>query len=516
MKPDQELLEIIRAQHDAAVRHSGWQAGPERIFSLLQVPLQVRQRLSSLNGGADTPPWESVLALLIRWHHEIPTGEGTISEEDASEIGLAALTFARADSITLALRRNGYNVRKSDGSFVLRHRWNPAVEVADMLLEQAALPDIPGPTPEERDWVESSRAGRERPPDEVLAAAAERSARTIVAYRAASPEATLSDSFDLGDGLTVGHACEILAALMGLADLREYAARRWQRTETTLIQLPRLQLVELLDKLSPSCSTKHVATAVDRLTYRLGRTPRNSPLVEIGERIVVTPPLVSSRLVDPLLLRAAAYDPARFGPIGRQLGRQIQPWVDWFTRVPGVLVATEVKLIAAGGRTVGDFDIVAVDFASATVVCLEVKTPIEAWSSAEVGKSEDLASKGARQLADCRTQLASGEAAARFPTSWPDLDGCSWTWAVGMPHQLTLQASPVPDMAVTTLRYLLSLGTPPNLSAIARVLRDPPLPEVGVHFAVKPITFHLDKQKIRVDSLAVRRDVPFAPVYPSQ
>jgi hypothetical protein len=71
---------------------------------------------------------------------------------------------------------------------------------------------------------------------------------------------------------------------------------------------------------------------------------------------------------------------ARFGPIGHQLGRQATGWAQWLARIPGVLVAEEVKLFTPDGRQAGDLDIVAVDPAEQLVLCMEIKSPIDAWS----------------------------------------------------------------------------------------------------------------------------------------
>ena len=458
---------------------------------------------------------ESVLGLLIRWHHDIPAGDGDLTEDDACEVIRSALVVARLEPIGNTIRQGGYRVRKSADRFVVSHRWDPAPEVVDMLLENAHLPRPPSPGPAEQEWVTSLTASRRRPPHAVLRAAVERAAAAITALRITHPEGPLPPDFDLGDGLIVADAVVVLAALAGLAELRQNAADHRKRTETTLLHSPRPALVDLVCELAPSIGRAAVETLLDRLTYAPGRSVRNSPLVDLDGVVLLCPPLLSPRLIDPLVLRSAAYDPKRFGSVGRRMGQQVQGWTDWLTAVPDALVATGVKLVAADGRTAGDLDLVAVDPTAGVVVCLEIKTPIDAWNWTEVNKSEDILAAGIRQLAKRRRQLEDGIAMARFPRHWLDLRGFTWTWAVGLPQQLCLRPSPEPDIRGTSLRYLLSLGTPPDLATVARVMRDPPMPVRDTHFSIKAITIELDRAEIRVDALAVHPETPFEPAFPA-
>lgn len=286
-------------------------------------------------------------------------------------------------------------------------------------------------------------------------------------------------SFPLGNGLTIGHAIEVLAGIMGLADLCQFTASSKKRTETTLAHFPWNELIDLIHELAPSCELDQVDDLVGRLTYKPGRLTRNSPLVRLGDVIIVCPPLIGSRLIDPILLRSAGYDPVLFGPIGHQLGRQANRWARWLATIPGVLVAEEVKMFTPDGRQAGDLDIIAVDPIEKTVLCMEIKSPIDAWSLSEVDKTEKQMAAGCQQLAKRRHQIAENLAYARFPPNWPDLTGFTWTWAVGLPQQLCLRPPPEPGIHATSLRFALGLGAPPNLAAVVRTLRDPVLPESG-------------------------------------
>lgn len=108
-------------------------------------------------------PWESVLAQIITWHHEIPVGKGPCEDVEAADICLAALEATRLDNLRGTLRAGGYEVRRRGNAFRIRHRWNPAVEAADAFLEHATTPaNLPGITSVERAWIRSRpRASRE-------------------------------------------------------------------------------------------------------------------------------------------------------------------------------------------------------------------------------------------------------------------------------------------------------------------------------------------------------------------
>jgi len=138
-----ELLDLIERRRRAVRDLPGWQTGPERVLTLLQLATRLRA-MEFARGLATDVPWESVLAQIITWHHEIPLGEGPCRDGDAMDICLAALEAARLDNLHGTVRAVGYVVRRRGDAFRIRHRWNPAVEAADTFLEHATAPaDLP-------------------------------------------------------------------------------------------------------------------------------------------------------------------------------------------------------------------------------------------------------------------------------------------------------------------------------------------------------------------------------------
>lgn len=513
MTSEDELLSLVASQRQKVAEHPGWQAGPERILTLLQTATKLRQ-FERTNLGKELPSWETVLGLLITWHHEFPAATaGSVSEQHAYDLVLAAARLARLEGLELSSRVNAYRVRKRRETFVLTHRWDPALEVADAILERRTAPShLPDLTDIEREWLAAKTpASRELPPLEVLRAAAGRARDAIGLWREHQPEGALPLSFSLGDGLTVGDAINVLAGLMGFADLCIAAADSQKRTETTLATLSTTSFAGLLAKLAPNCERAQVGNLIERLIYARGRSPRNSPIVRVGESILICPPLISARLIDPIVLRSAGYDPSKFGPIGKNLGGLATRWAEWLRQVPGALVAERVTVVTPEGRQAGDLDVLAIDQTRKVAICLEIKWPVDAWSLTEVMKIEDWTTKASVQLAQVRRKLSCRSATAKTPKNWPDISDFAWTWAVGIPRQLSMRPLPEPDVHTTSLRYLMAMQTPTSLVDVVHALRHPDLPIEGKHFNIERLTISLDRAEIHVDALEIDSTAPWIP-----
>ncbi|MED7950719.1 hypothetical protein [Streptomyces sp. BE303] len=504
MTPEEELLDAITYRRRQVRDNPAWNSGPDRIYVLLRTA--TRLRAMEITAGLDTDvPWESVLAQLISWHHELPFGDDECSEKAALEIALAAADISRLASLETSIRAGAYEVRRSRNIFRVRHRWDPAVEVADIHLERRATPRaVPDPSEIELRWISTrpvdSRGG---PPIEVLAAAVERAAAEIAAYRQAVPEGHLPDSFALGDGLTVGGMARVMAVLMGLASLCEHTAIRLSRLESTLAHMPLARLHAVLAELCPTVPEEQRILTVERLIFRPGRSSRTSPLVQHGEQIILCPPLLTPRTIDPIVLRSAASDFRRFGPVGRELGERAVAWTEWLGGVPGALVADQVPAYRTDGKLAGDLDVIAVDPVRRVGLCVEIKWPIDAVTSTEVVKIENWATSAARQLDRLRGELRSNMATVDLPVGWPPFDGIDWTWCVGTPQQLCLRPLPVPDMFSTSLRYLHGLGRPSALPQVVDILRKPVLPSEGVHFQITRKTIRIGPRLVHLDTIGM-------------
>ncbi|MFJ8059972.1 hypothetical protein [Streptomyces sp. NPDC096142] len=507
MKPDLDLLNAVSYERARVRAHPAWQSGPERIYDLLRTATRLRA-MEFTAGMTSDLPWESVLAQLAVWHHEFPLGTGPCSESDATEVTALAAAAHHLDLLESGVRTGAYQVRLTGGGFRVRHSWDTSVEVADMLLAEAALPtQLPKLSETERRWI-STRSGSSRkgPPFEVLRAAVDRAAETIEAYRKAVPEGQVPDTFPLGEGMTAGDMVQVLSVIMAVASLCEETAHRLSRLETTLAHMPVSQLMALLVEMCPTVSEAHLALAVERLTYRAGRSCRTSPLVQHGETVIICPPLVTPRAVDPIMLRSAAHDSRGFGRVGREQGDRATAWAEWLRTTPGAVVAERVPATREDGRPAGDLDVVVVDPDKRVGLCLEIKWPIEALSLPEAMKVENWVSSAARQLDRLKAELRAGTATARLPGGWPRFESIDWTWCVGTPQQLYLRPLPAPEMHATSLRYVQALGTPPDLGTLVGTLVRPDLPTQGVHYEVARRSFPVGRRQVHLDVLGVTAD----------
>ncbi|WP_428814847.1 hypothetical protein SALCHL_002804 [Streptomyces albus subsp. chlorinus] len=502
----EELLEEISRKRSALRLHRAWSAGAGRIYALLRKAAEFRAR--EIDSGIQTDvPWETLFEFVIEWHHQFPLGDGDCDEEAAFEVLTSAIEFSRWEQIEHSIRMGGYSVRRRGRDLRVRHAWDVALEAADMYLESRARPrGLPPFSEVERRWAGARPVeSREGPPFEVLKASADRAMVSIDAWRKSAPEGYLPDPFALGNGLTIREATVLLAGIMGLADLCELAARSAARLESTLAHLDRQVMVDALGQLCPEVPTAHIDDLLERLTYRVGRSARTAPLVESGERIILCPPLITSRAVDVIALRTAAQDASRFGRVGHTLGKRAKEWEDWFAAIPGVSARSGVKVLRADGKRAGDLDVIAVDTKNKLGICLEIKWPIDGVTRREVGKVESWVTSAADQLGRVRGELESGTAVAELPGGWPQLSEIEMTWGVGTPQQLCLRPISVQGIYPTSLRYLIESGDPPSLRSVVEMLKRPDLPKRGLHYSEEAFTLRMGHYAVVVDRVGLRQ-----------
>ncbi|MEU5903784.1 hypothetical protein ABZ780_05355 [Micromonospora sp. NPDC047467] len=476
-------------------------------MTLLQHAMRLRA-MEIAQGLDSNVPWESVLAQIITWDHQIAKGHGRCEADDAARICVAALEATRLDNLYGTVRAGGYEVRRRGDSFRIRHRWNPAIEAADSFLEHAAIPaELPEITSVEHAWIKNlPQTSRGFPPRDVLEAATRRARAAIGAYRDALPEGNLPDLFQLDDGLTVGHAVDVLSVVMGFAELHESATRLLKRTDAALARIPRTRLLEMTAEILPTVPPKCIDTTIERLTFTAGRSARISPLAELEGTIILCPPLITPRATDAIILRGAAYDPGRYGPIGQRQGNRAVRWKDWLGQIPGVLVAERLRARRQDRAAAGDLDVVAVHPQQRRGVCFEIKWPIDAISLPEVTKIEDWMSAAASQLNRLRAELMSGVAVVDMPKGWPDFSEITWTWAVATPQQLCLRPLQFNEIYGTSFRYMACHGEPRSLDDVVNALVSPDLPVQGVDFQIDAVDFLLGRQRVVLDAIGLARE----------
>lgn len=89
VRPEDELVAAIGDARTRVLAHRAWHSGSHRVDTLLEMATRIRQ-MEIDNLGGTLPPWETVLGLLISWHHQVPVAHGVMAHEDAVEIVLAA------------------------------------------------------------------------------------------------------------------------------------------------------------------------------------------------------------------------------------------------------------------------------------------------------------------------------------------------------------------------------------------------------------------------------------------
>ncbi|MER7679964.1 hypothetical protein [Streptomyces sp. NPDC096934] len=494
MTPEQELKVLISDWRQQVDRLPIWSAGEERLHALMSAVLGIKA------GAARNAelPWDILLDFLISWHFKHPIGNDPCRDEDVLSAVTSAIAAVRLEPLAAALRAQAYRVRKTGGTkFRVSYKWDMGLEVADAYLERQAVPaPLEEATEIELEWASMQSHGRLNaflPPEDVINATMERTCRAVQAWRDAQQDPPLSDETDLGEGLSVGVMAQVLAALMAMAELGEMAHSARGRG-TTLQHSTEEAIVEWLGRLCNDLPHELATQAVHRLMAGRGKSLRTSLLIPNSGLITVLPLVMFPRAIDAIVLRTAASDPARYGPIGKRQGERAKVWGKWLAGIPGVKVAEGAKVLSPGGRTEGDLDVVAIDPASRKGLILEIKWPIDALTISETSKMDQTIMLASTQLGRVRSSLKSGDTQANLPSGWPSFDEIDWSWGVGMPQQLTPQPLPEPAMFATSFRYVSQLGPLNSLSELIHVLKHPIVPELDRHYRIGNITIPIQQR----------------------
>ncbi|MEU9637621.1 hypothetical protein AB0D80_25095 [Streptomyces tendae] len=517
MTPEQELRGLISDWRKQVDRLPIWSTGEERLHALMTQALSVKA--SFARNRVDFPEfsWEMLLDLLISWHFKYPIGCEPCYENDVSNAVKAAVEATRLESLDTALRAQAYRVRKTGSTkFRVSYKWDMGLEVADLYLERQAVPgDREEPAQEEVEWA--SRQSRERinaflPPDGVISSAMERSRRAIQAWRAVHKDPPLPDETDLGDGLNVGIMADVLAALTAMAELGEMAHSSARVRGTTLQHSTEEAITEWLARLCGSVPRELALRAVHRLMAGPGKSMRTAILIPNRGLITILPLVMFPRAIDAIVLRTAASDPARYGPIGKRQGERAKVWGRWLREIPGIRVTEGAKVRNSKGQAVGDLDVVAFDPVSRKGLILEIKWPIDALTLAETSKTDQTIVLASGQLGKVRSSLVAGDVRAKLPPEWPAFDEIDWAWGVGMPQQLTPRPMSEPGMFATSFRYVSQLGPVNSLDELITMLKDPVVPELNRHYQIRNITIPLQgRYSVRVERLECQ-DTYWSPV----
>jgi hypothetical protein len=294
-----------------------------------------------------------------------------------------------------------------------------------------------------------------------------------------------SDSLVI-DGFRLGEALAVWRELLAAALYRNMCILAG--TINPLVVAPARPLVQLHKDLGPSGVDHAVIENVVRfLTFDPGRDedPCLSPVLRTDRGLVPMSSLIAPGSPERNILAKARSDPGLFGRLGEQVGRIGPATVgEALRRVPGVHVATEVKVRGQDNQSLGDLDVVAVDQDDRLVAVFEVKWQLEPDGAKEIDKVEAQAQDGQAQIHRLRRPVESGQATIRWPQGWPALEGFQWRWFVITSNVIPITRVSSGDVPARSHKVLTMMavrsGSP--LREVCDIFASPALPEEGKQY----------------------------------
>lgn len=454
--------------------------------------------------------WQSTTSKLISWCYSFASeGHGLVRQQDIDAALRLAVRWPALEGALEGVARGewGFTSNGFDIRLQLRRDWS--IEALDFYLESVTSPAGPPPAEPRRafEWFieQSGIRPTPNPPDWVQHA--------LVRYARKSAErypGRLPSDFDLGSGLSLGDARACYIGLLGWCALADCHVQFLGISEATLLGVPTPKLIEILEKVTDgSVARAGVEAFIDLMRFRPGRhtDASHAPLIPYGDRLLLPPALLSPRGIERTLLRSAAADPNRFGPVGKALGRQADAWADLLAALPGILVARRLAVVRPDGSAAGDLDIVAIDPGGGVGVVIEAKWPIDALTVREGSKIDDWITSARAQVLRVRRGLEQGLLRTRLPPGWPDFSSVRWHWLVGTPQQLDSRlGQPDADIVpATSLRLAAALPPAPSLAEFLGHLLRPPLPRPGEDYDVVQHEFRVNRYRVVADALVFKR-----------
>jgi hypothetical protein len=298
----------------------------------------------------------------------------------------------------------------------------------------------------------------------------------------------LPDDLDAG-GFTMADAAAVLHELLARAHYAQMCLVRGSVSATATIPVFELEaLVSDLARVSGADEAR-VDRIVRLLTADLEQCPDPclTPIVPVGRALAPMSSLIAPGSPLRNLTSRLQFTPERFGAAGLALGRLgVAKVAETLSRVVGVLLATNVRLITPGGRRVGDLDVVVVEPSSQRMAVFEVTWQIGADGSAEIGRALDKAAEKQGQIARYRRELADGTATPRWPRDWPDTSDFSIRWFIltGDVLPVGTTTGDVPVRSHQMLAWMLHSNS--KLDDLLGLLDTPPSPPeqlVALHTA---------------------------------
>ncbi|MGY4989191.1 hypothetical protein [Streptomyces nigrescens] len=491
-----------------------WNSGRAALHALL-LSISVRYVQEVLKGspgsreivdggpGGEARDWANITARIIEWSFLYCDDSSTAGEPSLQQVN-EALDLAQSWNVVEIGIEGGkvgrVRVSESKRGMLIEPISNPSLEVMDMLLEQIDTENVDenevGPRLEPAHAFFRTQQGRKDVYRSVPVWVSGLYIQHMKNCLAKKPWEIPLDT-DLG-GLTLREAIPLLGTIKGMSLLQLSLFRGEPNPYTAYLATPPETLTRLLKRYNPKSVV--VDEFIDLLTYRgpKGKTPFSAPIIPWGDQIIMPFALLSEGLEERMILRAAAFNPNASGKLGTSLGRLCNKWAARLGDIPGVKVATEVKVLAPNRRKIGDLDIVALDSDRKSGLIVEAKWPIDARVLADAWKQEAAIDKGREQIKRVKQEILDG-AAIKLPQGWPQFSDVEWTWMVGTARYLDPRESTEGPPA-TCLRLVEQLLPASSVRDLLRKLEDFPYPQEGRDF-------QLSWKRVVVGGVAIRARV---------
>lgn len=282
----------------------------------------------------------------------------------------------------------------------------------------------------------------------------------------------------IGD-FTFGNAVAVWTELLAAASYSH--ACLMFGSQNPLVACPAFPLQELVEILRPSnLDDDCISTVINFLTFDVtqDRDPCLAPIIPVLDFLAPLSSLITPGSPDRNILARLRSNPARFGGVGREIGRiGTETVASELTRVPNVHVAKEVKVLHPGGKVAGDLDVVAVDPQDRLVAVFEVKWQLEPDGALEIDRVEKQVADGQAQILRLMTGLRNESLKVRWPAGFPDVSSFDWQWFVITSNVIPVIRGTGEAIARShRVLTLMALRESSTLREVCTVLTDPPIP----------------------------------------
>ncbi|WNO70101.1 hypothetical protein RPQ02_18610 [Streptomyces sp. AM2-3-1] len=497
-----------------------WKSGTVSLHALLlsvavRYVKEVRRNPGDeeVNPADDPRSWANVTARLIEWCY-LYSDQSVAATPSMQDVEDAVTTAQDWEVIEIGLqggRAGRVRVFEDKQGLAIDPLLDPGVELIDIMLEKIDTENLEeggrGPSLEPAFAFFRSMQGRHDVHRHVPHWVAGLYVQHMKNYVAGRHWEMPLDT-ELG-GITVGEAIPLIGTLKGLSFLQLNLFRCEPNPNTAYLGMTSSVLKKTLSRYNPKSSA--IDKFVEMLTYGGpgGKTPFAAPIIPWDGKLLMPFPLLSEGLVERMILRAAASNPASSGKLGESLGGLCAKWSTRLGSISGVRTLTEVKVLAHNRRKIGDLDIVALDADGKTGLIVEAKWPIDVRVLSEAWKQEDAIDKGKGQIGRLKREISNG-AIVKLPPGWPPFSDVKWEWMVGTPRFLDSRKSGG-GIRATSLRLVEQLLPVRSTGELIEKLDTFPYPLHGRDFELKWKRIKVDGTVVRCRVIETRHPVPSPP-----